>query len=176
MATAFHAGYQHFGIDTLDRGLTGRVDRRYKYNIGVIKCLLKIIHMVAQSGKTVRLRNRDHPALGALTRCRQNSTNLNGVMPVIIDNGDAFNLANIGKASFYPAEFVKTVLDFNVRHPHLKPDRDGGQGILNVMAPWHRQFDTLDSPLRTIARAHDHIEAIATRKRHDILTTYIGLC
>jgi hypothetical protein len=106
--------------------------------------------MVAQPGKTVRLRYGNNPTLCAFTGSRQHRADFNGMVAIIVDDRNdaitAIYFADFGKPAFDATEFVKAMRNRRIAHPHFKANSDSGQRILHIMAAWHGKPNILYRP------------------------------
>jgi hypothetical protein len=56
----------------------------------------------------------------------------------------------------------------------LRRHADRRQRILDIVPAGHRHFDPGDGSDRAATLANGDVEAVASRKRHDILASYVG--
>src|SRR3546814_18519844 len=79
------------------------------------------------------------------------------MMAVIVDDGDALDLAELGETALDAVELVEAVGDDFVRNPHLQGHADRRQRVLDIVAPRHRQAHALDEARLAGPNAHaDH--------------------
>src|SRR3546814_2403401 len=96
----------------------------------------------------MRLDDRDHPVLRALSRRRKHRANLRRVVAVIVDHRHRAavdrHLAYLGEATLDPAEPGKALPDLRIVDAEFERDPDRGERVLDVVAPRHRQLDPVD--------------------------------
>src|SRR3546814_11567273 len=97
------------------------------------------------------------------------------MMAVIVDDGDALDLADLGETALDAVELVEAVGDDFVRNPHLQGHADRGQRVLDIVAPRHRQAQALDEAGFAGPNAHADIKAGPTGKGSDILPPYVRM-
>ena len=104
MAACAYAVDQPVTIGTFDRRFACGVDRCDQNRVGIMEAAAEILEQVGQARVSMRLDHRHDLALGGLARGREDSTNLNRMVPVIVDDGYAADLAGDGEAALDPAK------------------------------------------------------------------------
>ena len=88
MPARLNTMHQRVCIYAVYRTLTCGVDRRYEHHVGIIKRLLEIIHMVAQSREAVWLCHGNHTTLRTFAGSREHGADFNGMVAIIVDDRD----------------------------------------------------------------------------------------
>jgi hypothetical protein len=135
----------------------------------------KVGHQIVETGVAVRLDDGDHAALRALARGGEDGGDLDRMMAVIVDDGDAVDLADLGEAALDAVELGEAALDHFIRDAHFGGDADRRQRILDIVAAGHGQLDAGDHPDLAGAIAQRDVEAVAAGKGRDIVAAYVGL-
>ena len=104
MAARAHALHQMIAVDILDRRLAGRIDVGHDHGVGVVEAGAELLEQFLQPRVAMRLHHRDHPAVGGLARRPQHRRDLDRMMAVIVDDGDAVPFAGAGEAPLHAAE------------------------------------------------------------------------
>ena len=183
MPRAAQTGRQRVGIDPVDRCFASGIDRRDDDHVGVVERGLEVGHQVAEPGEAVRLDDGDDaapgPDAGPLPRGGQDGADLDRVVAIVIDDGDApagkHDLTDAGEAPLDAAEAREPGRDRGVVDPEFDRDGDGGKGVLDVVPPRHRQHQRLDPALGSRAVANDCGKAVAARHRRHVLAAHVGL-
>src|SRR5436190_11007402 len=85
---------QHLGRDALDRLLARWINIQYEKNVRIVERDNKIVHQLLRSRKSMRLKNNDRPpTAGTVLGSRKGRQDLGRMMPVIVNNSYAANLA-----------------------------------------------------------------------------------
>ena len=71
----------------------------------------------------------------------EHGLDLDRMVAVIVDDGRALDLADLGEAPLDPAELLEAVGDDLVGDAELGRDADRGERVLDVVAARHRQLD-----------------------------------
>ena len=80
------------GIDAFERLLTCRIDIRDYQDVRLIKGSCKIFKAILRPRVAVRLKHHDNAMISRLAGCIERSPHFCGMMPVVIDHGDAARL------------------------------------------------------------------------------------
>ena len=111
-----------------------------------------IVHAGAEFGKercetriAVRLHDGDDIARASLACSLEDRGDFNGVVAVVIDDGDAARLACLGKAALDTFEVQERAAQRLFVYVHLHADGDGGKRVLNIMLPQHRQAERAEA-------------------------------
>src|SRR3546814_13816060 len=121
-----------------------RVDGRYIDEVGVVEGALDVVHRVAKAGVAVGLDDGDHATLGAFPGGGQGGFDLDRMMAVTVDDGDALDLADLGETALDAVELVESVGEDFVRNSHLQGKPYRGQRVLAIVAPRHRHAPARD--------------------------------
>ena len=106
----------------------------------------------------------------------QHRGDLDRVMAVIVDHGDAVPFAGPGEAPLDAAETRDRLADGIVGQPELMRHRDRGGGVERVVPSRHRQHEVGDLVHGIgLAVAEHHLEFRAAAHRHEIDQPRIGL-
>ena len=94
----------------------------------------------------MRLHDRDHPARAAigLARGAQHGGDLDRMVAVVVDHGDAVRLAGLGEAPLHAGEGAQRAADRLVGQAHLLRHGDGGERVLHIVLAEHRQAQVDD--------------------------------
>ena len=124
----------------------------------------------------MRLHHRDDIARAGLAGGLEHGRDLHRVVPVIVDDGDAADLAHPGETSLHALEAGERAADRIIGHVHLHAHGDGGQRVLHVVLAKHRQPERLESA-RAAGGAvlHHHLEGRAQAVGQQLLCPHIGL-
>src|SRR5258706_857117 len=116
MAVRAQAEHKMVAVDAFYRRLAGRVDFGDDNRIGVVEAGTELLEQRLQPGKAMRLHHGDDLAVGGLPRRFQHRCDLNRVMAVVVDNGDAVPFAGLGETPPHAAEACERPADRGVRH------------------------------------------------------------
>src|SRR5437899_5817961 len=141
MAVGAQACDKMVAIDALDRRLACWIDLGDHDRIGVVEAGAELLKQRLQAGETVRLNHGDDLAVGGFTRRFKDGRDLNGVMAVIVDHGDAVPLPGPGEATLDATESCNRLADRLVGHAEFMRHRDRRRRIRRVMPARHRQHD-----------------------------------
>src|SRR5262245_23011544 len=89
----------------------------------------------------MRLHDGDHLALGHAARGAQHSCNLDGMMPVVIEDNDTVVLAGAGEAALDSGEALEAEADLLFRNAELARHREGRCRIEGIVVARHMQSE-----------------------------------
>ena len=124
----------------------------------------------------MRLHHGDHLALGRFARRLEHGGDLDRVVAVVVDDGDAVPDAGAGETPAHAAETGERFADHIVADAELMRDRDRRRGIERVVPAGHRQRQVLDlvHEARGAVAEHDGEQRGAAGMR-DIDQPHVGL-
>ena len=106
----------------------------------------------------------------------QHGGDLDRVVAVIVDDGDAAAFAGLGEPPLHAAEPGEGAADRRVVHVHLDRDGDGRQRVLHVVLPEHRQAERPHATrVRPAACGDDDLERGAELVHHQPFGADVGL-
>ena len=150
MAARLQPRDKRVAIDAWDWGFAGRIDVGDIDDVGIVEAGAEILEQVGEAGIAMGLHNGDH--LGARMAADrqpgrfQHRRNLDRVVAVIVDDGDAAGDTGLGEPALDALELGQRAPDRLVVDLHLVRDRDGGAGVLDIVPAQHRQVDLADDP------------------------------
>ena len=109
--------------------LAGGIDIGHDHGAGVVHAGAELLEQRLQAGVAVRLHHRDHVARAGLAGGLQHGHDLDRVVAVIVDHGDAAGLAGLGEAALDALEAGEGAAQRGVVDLHLHRDGDGGQAF-----------------------------------------------
>lgn len=138
VTTAFEPSDKRIGRNAVNRAFPGGVDRERDDRVGIVKRLLKIIHMLAEPGEAVRLDCSKHaPCPDPFARSGQDSADFDRMVRIIVDDRDNAvsdgNFANLGKAAFDPAKALEPGNDGIIRDAHMQRNGNRGERVLDIV-------------------------------------------
>src|ERR1700739_3091080 len=104
MAMRAQAKYEVVAIDALDRRLACGIDLGNENRIGIVETGAEILEQRLQAGIAMRLHHGDDFAVIGIARGFEHSSDLHGVMAVVIDAGEPVPSAAPREAPLPPAE------------------------------------------------------------------------
>src|SRR5258708_33150350 len=97
-------------------------------------------------------------------------------MAVIIDDGRTFPLGDTREAPFHAAEIVQRLADGVRSDAELARDRDGGDGVGDIVLARHGKTQTGERDLRALASVAEHrIEMRGPLRERDVHRARVGL-
>ena len=120
MAVAEQPVDQRVAVDALDRRLAGGIDIGDDHHVGVVEAGAEFLEQMGQARVAVRLHDGDDLARGGGARGAQHGGDLDRMMAVIVDDGDAVDLAGLGEAPLDAAEAGQRLAD---RRRRRRPSR-----------------------------------------------------
>ena len=129
---------------TGDRIFARGVNLGDAHHIGLVEAGAEILEQARQPRIAMRLMHGDHAAVAGLTRGFQHGRDLDRMVAVIIDDGDAAHLAHLGKAAVHALEPGKCCANFIALHAQMAGNRHCGQSIGDIVIARHRQGAALD--------------------------------
>ena len=139
MAARAQAGDQMIAVDALDRRFAGRIDIGDDHRVGIVEAGAELLEQRLQPRVAVRLHHGDDLALGRFARRLQHRRDLDRMMAVVVDDGDAVPFAGAGEAPLDAAESRQRLADAFVGDAEFVRDRDRRGGVERVVPPRHRQ-------------------------------------
>src|SRR5260370_28012708 len=104
VAARAHALHQRVAIDPRNRRLAGRIDRRDDHRMGVVEAGAERLEQRCEPREAVRLHHGDDAAMSGFARGSQYGGDLDRMVRVIVDDGDAVPIAGAGEAAVDAAE------------------------------------------------------------------------
>ena len=101
----------------------------------------------------MRLHDGDHAAAVGLARGREHGADLDRVMAVVVDHGDAARGAGTREAALDAAEAGERPAQHVVGDRELARHRDRGERVLHVVPAGHGQPQALDAAVDEAAHA-----------------------
>ena len=98
-------------VDARDRRLAGRIDLGDDDVSASLKQVQNSSNSDCSRVIAMRLHHGDDPAAGGFARRLQHGGDLDRVMAVIVDDGDAVPFAGLGEAALHPAEAGERLAD-----------------------------------------------------------------
>ena len=138
MAVRAQAEHKVIAVDARDRRLAGRIDLGDDDRVGIVEAGTKLLKQRLQPGEAMRLHHGDDLAVGGLPRCLEHRRDLDGMMAVIVDDGDAVPFAYFGEAPLDAAEARDRLSDDVVGQAQFMRDRDRSRGVQRVVPARHR--------------------------------------
>jgi hypothetical protein len=82
------------------------------------------------------------------------------MVAVVVDDGDAVHLADLGEAPVHPLEAGQRGADLVAFHAQMARHRDGGQRVRDVVVARHRQAAALDPAVLGLQRDVEMRDAV----------------
>ena len=136
--------HQRVAVGAFDRRFAGRIDMRDDDRVGIVEAGAELLEQSRQPRVAMRLHDGDHLALGQFARRLQHRRDLDRMVAIIVDNGDAVPHAGAGEAPPHAAETAPALADHVIVDAEFMRNRDRRRGIERVVAARHRQRDILD--------------------------------
>src|SRR3954453_15712276 len=145
-AVAVRAQPEHkvIAVDARDWRLARGVNLGDNHGIRVVETGAEFLEQRLQLCESMRLPPRDDFAVGGFARRLQHSGDLDGVMAVIIDDGDAIPLASAGESAPPSTDPGNPLANGMMRPPQLMSDGDCRRSIKRVVPARHRQMQIGD--------------------------------
>src|SRR4028119_1820366 len=87
---------------------------------------------------------REAAPLGAVAGGGEDGADLGRVMAVIVDDGRALDVADLGEAALDAVELLEALRDLVVWNAELGGDADRGERVLDVVPSGHGELDVAD--------------------------------
>ncbi|MPL96742.1 hypothetical protein SDC9_42924 [bioreactor metagenome] len=179
VAVTDQPGHKIVARGARDRVLARGIDIGNRHHIGLVEAGAEIVEEAVQARETVRLMRRNHPrarrARHILPRRLQHRGNLDRVVAVIIDDGDAAqHLAHLGEAPVDAAELRQRLADLVLLHAEVARDRNRGKAVRDVVVARHRQRAALDLRLGPLV-LQKHVEMRPAFREAEVDRAHIGL-
>ena len=126
-------------VDAFDRRLAGRIDFGHDHRIGIVEAGAELLEQRLQPREAMRLHHGDDLAIGRFARRPQHGRDLDRVMAVVVDDGDAVPFAGLGEAPLDATEACQRLTDRFVGNAQRMRHRDRRRGVQRVVPPRHRQ-------------------------------------
>ena len=95
------------------------------------------------------------------------------MVAIIIDDGGAGDLADLGEAALHAAKAGEAGAQAGIIHAQFQRHRDGGERVLHIVAAGHGQHEIVNAAL-AVAGADQHGETVAARDRRHVQPAHIG--
>ena len=176
MAMGAQAEHEMIAVDAFDRRLAGRINLGNNNRVGIVETSAEFLEQRLQPGEAVRLHHGDDLAVGRFTRRFKDGRDLDGVVAVIVDHGDAVPFAGPGEAPLDAAEARDRLADRLVGHAEFVRHRNRRRRVRGVMPSRHRQHDVryLVRGVGLAVAEHD-LEFRAAAVRRQVDQPHIGL-
>src|SRR2546427_7925989 len=121
------------GGDAGDRRLAGGVDVHHDQHVRLVEGGPELLEQVRGARVAVRLERRHDPAVEPCLGGGQGGADLDGMVAVVVDDGDAIDRAPYLEAALHARERGQRLADRHERDLEVEPDADGGQRVEDVV-------------------------------------------
>ena len=144
VAVADQPRHQIIAPGTGDRIFARGINLGDADHIGLVETGAEILEQAGQARIAMGLMHRDHAAFAGLTRGFQHGGDLDRVMAVIVDDGDAAHLAHLGEAAVDALETRQCTANFIGLHAQMAGHGNGRQSVGDIVITRHGQGATFD--------------------------------
>src|ERR1700736_4152893 len=111
MAMRAQAEHEVVAVDALDWRFARRIDLGDDDGVGIVEAGAEFLEQRLQAGEAMRLHHGDDLAVDGLPRRLEYRCDLDGMVAIVVDHGDAVPLAGPGEAALHAAETCHRLAD-----------------------------------------------------------------